>query len=298
MLSHQPVMMERVMTGLDVREGGTYWDGTFGGGGHGARILELLKGKGRLVASDRDEIGMAASAKFEGRPDFRFIRGTLAEVVDQVPESLAGFLWDLGCSTMQLKNGDRGFSFRENGPLDMRMDARQELTAFQIVNQYEENKLADLIYQYGEERFSRGIAARVVSERRRKAIEDTRALADICRGVYPRRYHRIDPATRTFQALRIAVNDELGQLERTLPKALARLEWGGRGVIISFHSLEDRIVKHRFREHAKAGDYRLVTKKPMVAGEDERRANPASRSAKLRIIARERSPQHKVEPNE
>lgn len=188
---------------------------------------------------------------------------------------------------MQLKEGERGFSFAENGPLDMRMDVRQKLTAYQVVNQYEETRLADLIYHYGEERFSRRIAARVVSQRRRAPIEDTKTLADICRGVYPRRHHRIDPATRTFQALRIAVNDELGQLERTLPRALARLRQGGRGVVISFHSLEDRIVKHGFREHSRGGSYRLITKKPLVPDEDERRANPASRSAKLRIIARE-----------
>ncbi len=283
--THVPVMLNEVLEGLNLQPQGLYWDGTFGRGGHSREVLARLGEGGRLIASDRDAAAAAEAATIaDGR--LRFIHGDLEEVVDEV-EGLAGFLWDLGCSTPQLKDPARGFSFAESGPLDMRMDQAQETSAATIVNEYREKDLADLIYKYGEERLSRRIAARIVQQRSSAPITDTLVLAEICKYAYPRKYHRIHPATRTFQALRIATNDELGQLERALPRALARLAPGGRAVVISFHSLEDRLVKHLFRDLALRGDYRLITKKPLTADDDEVARNPASRSAKLRILERQ-----------
>ncbi len=283
--THVPVMLEEALEGLDLKPAGRYWDGTFGRGGHSRAILERLGANGQLIASDRD----AAAAEEAGRikdTRLRFIHSAFEEVVDEVGE-LDGFLWDLGCSTPQLKDPTRGFSFSETGPLDMRMDQEQETSAETIVNEYGEKDLANLIYQYGEERLSRRIAARIVSRREHEPITDTLTLAEICKAAYPRKYHRIHPATRTFQALRIATNDELGQLERALPRAIERLAPGGRAVVISFHSLEDRLVKHLFRDLAKQGGYHMITKKPLVPSDGEVENNPASRSAKLRILERE-----------
>lgn len=286
-MKHIPVLMEKVMWGLAVAPKGFYWDGTFGNGGHSAGILACLGADGRLIASDRDDLAEGfAGQRFGADGRFSFLSGSLEDVVNRIPGSLSGWLWDLGVSTDQLVMPERGFSFKQNGPLDMRMDASQALSAADLVNEMPEKKLADLIYQYGEERFSRRIAARIVAKRLETRIETTEALANICRSVYPRRRHRIDPATRTFQALRIAVNDELGQLERTLPVALEKLSPGGRAVVISFHSLEDRIVKHCFRGLGLAGQYQVLTKRPLVAEEEECKANPAARSAKLRVIQR------------
>ena len=269
-----------------MRPDGTYWDGTFGRGGHSRMILAGLGENGALVSSDRDETAEREAETIDD-PRFRFIRATLEDALELVPENLSGFLWDLGTSTPQLKDAERGFSFTENGPLDMRMDQSQDLTAAHLVNRTPEHELADIIYKYGEERLSRRIAFRIVEARQQASIQDTETLADICYRVYPRkRHHRIHPATRTFQALRIVVNDELGQLERGLPRALKRLAGGGRAVVISFHSLEDRIVKHSFREHARQGGFNILTKKPLIADEEEREANPASRSAKLRVLER------------
>ena len=281
---HVPVMTREVLNGLALKAGGVYWDGTFGRGGHSTAILAGLGKGGALFASDRDEQAEEAARALLNDSRFHFRRCSFEEALDWVPDGLAGFVWDLGCSTPQLKDPERGFSFREAGPLDMRMDRSQMLTAAEIVNGWEEKPLADLIYRYGEERLSRKIAARIATRRKQSRIEDTLTLAEICREAYPRRYHRIDPATRTFQALRIAVNGELDQLTASLPLAMNKLAPGGRGVVISFHSLEDRIVKHEFRDAAKTRAFAPVTKKPLVACDDERNANPAARSAKLRVI--------------
>ena len=286
MNEHIPVMLHEALDGLALRSDGLYWDGTFGRGGHTSAILERLGEQGRVIGSDRDT---AAAETAAGLTDtrFSFRRGSLEDVMVQMETGLAGLLWDLGCSTPQLKDPSRGFSFSENGPLDMRMDQSQEQSAATLVNETPEKELADLIFLYGEERFSRRIASRIVTARQQEPILDTHTLAEICKTVYPKRhYHRIHPATRTFQALRIAVNDELGQLERNLAKALALLAENGRAVIISFHSLEDRIVKHTFRGLAKEGSYEVITKRPLVPGDDEVKRNPASRSAKMRIIER------------
>jgi len=285
-MEHVPVMAKETLEGLVIRPSGFYWDGTFGRGGHSRLILQQLDEEGRLLASDRDEAAEREAAHLTD-PRFRFVRGSLEEVLETITEPLTGFFWDLGTSTPQLREAERGFSFSENGPLDMRMDRRFPPTAADLVNDTPEHELADLIYNYGEERLSRRIARRIVAMRAKHPIEDTATLAEICRASYPRkRHHRIDPATRTFQALRIAVNDELGQLERTLPRALEHLAPGGRATVISFHSLEDRIVKHCFRDHASRG-YKILTKKPLTPSDGERYENPASRSAKLRVLARE-----------
>jgi len=286
-MKHIPVLMKDVLWGLEVDPAGVYWDGTFGNGGHSAAILERLSEQGRLISSDRDPLAQEfAMARFGEDSRFEFLAGTIESVMPGVPDSLNGFLWDLGVSTDQLVTPERGFSFKNDGPLDMRMDSTQPESAAELVNRLPENELADIIYKYGEERFSRRIARMVVEARGREPITTTQALAEICRRVYPRKYHRIDPATRTFQALRIAVNDELGQLERCLPLALRKLAPGGRAVVISFHSLEDRIVKHCFRGLAKAGEFQILTKRPLVADETECLENPAARSAKLRVIQR------------
>jgi 16S rRNA (cytosine1402-N4)-methyltransferase len=294
-VKHIPVMMQEVLEGLGLqgvsddawRRDGIFWDGTFGQGGHSAAILERLSEQGRLFSTDRDGVAeQFAKDKLADESRFTFIRAALSEAVDRVPDGLTGVLWDLGVSTTQLKDAERGFSFQEAAPLDMRMDHRQPTTAADLVNSMEEKPLADLIYKYGEERFSRRIAARIVAKRKEAPIEDTLTLAELCKFSYPRKHHRIHPATRTFQALRIVVNDELGEIEDTLPKMLEKLAPGGRAVIIAFHSLEDRIVKHLFRDLAKTGDYKLITKKPLVPGDEEIAENPASRSSKLRIIER------------
>ncbi len=202
-------------------------------------------------------------------------------------------LMDLGVSMYHFAAAGRGFSFRDEGPLDMRLDAADPLdpasaTAADLVNSLPENELADIIYQYGEERLSRRIAAAICRERKQSRITDASKLADVVRGAVPASYRhgRIHPATRTFQALRIAVNSELERIRRALPAAQELLLPGGRLGVIAFHSLEDRIVKHQFREAADTGDYLLVNRKPIVATDEEKRANPAARTAKLRVIER------------
>lgn len=281
-------MPSEVMEYWAIDPDGAYWDGTFGGGGHSGLLLEKLSNRGVLIASDRDAHAAAIAESFSSDPRFQFKRGSWDDVIDEIPDQLTGVLLDVGTATHQIKQPERGFSFQDDGPLDMRMDPDQSLTAESIVNQTPEKALADMIYQYGEERFSRRIAAQILAAR---PITSTAQLADICRRCYPRPKgrggHRIHPATRTFQALRIVVNDELGMLERTLPKVLHKLKPGGRAVLIAFHSLEDRIVKLCFREFSRQQDYRLLTKKPLRPTDAEVAANPASRSARLRVIERE-----------
>lgn len=285
-VQHIPVLLNQTLEGLAIKPAGRYWDGTFGGGGHSGEILARLNEEGRLTATDRDAVAEERAGRYADDPRFQFRRGTIAAMTDELSGPFDGFLWDLGTSMMQLKDPERGFSFKDDGPLDMRMDRRQETTAADLVNEMLEEDLANLIYKYGEDRLSRRIARQVVMARQQARIETTRELAECCKRAYPKKHHRIDPATRTFQALRIAVNDELDQVSDPLPKAVAKLAVGGRAVVISFHSLEDRIVKHCFRELAANGPYRVVTKKPLIADEEEARENPASRSAKLRVLER------------
>jgi len=287
---HVPVLFEETMDFLRVREGGTYADCTLGATGHAAGILRRLGPAGRLIGFDRDREALElARTKLDG------VRAELGERAAQVtligeafssiaqhvaPGSLDGLLADFGVSSMQLNQPERGFSFMADGPLEMRMDTRSGLTAEQVVNEADERELADLIYEYGEERRSRRIARAIV---RGRPVTSTGQLARIVAQAAPAmKQDRIHPATRTFQALRIVVNRELDEIKALLEAAPGLMKESGRIALISFHSLEDRIVKDSFREGAKQGIWEVLTRKPVTASEEEMERNPRSRSAKLR----------------
>lgn len=294
---HVSVLLDEVLLALSPGEGALILDGTLGAAGHAAALLEKAGPRGRLLGLDRDPDALAiARARLDAR-------ATLEQASFDEAPAVAGrlglgpfdaILLDLGVSSMQLDRPERGFTFQREGPLDMRMDPRGEVTAATIVNEAEEEELADLIWRLGEERFSRRIAREIVRARLSAPIGTTRALADIIERVVPppRRTQGkkkpIHPATRTFQALRIAVNEELSRLERALPALLDLLAPGGRLAVISFHSLEDRPVKQAFRAWREEGRVVAVTKKPIVAGEAEIERNPRARSAKLRVIEKAR----------
>src|SRR5271163_2049109 len=291
---HVPVLLEEVLEYLNVRPGGVICDATLGFAGHSSEIAKRLGGKGKLIGFDRDPEAMAmAKVRLEEvkaelgdeMPEVVFEPRAFSEAANVIePGSLDGLLADFGVSSLQLDEAHRGFSFRTDGPLDMRMDTRSGETAEQVVNQEDENELADLIYEFGEERRSRRIARAIV---RARPITTTAELARIVSGCAPpmkreRGRHVIHPATRTFQALRIYVNGELDELKALLEAAPKLLKPGGRLVVISFHSLEDRLVKDAFREGAQTGIYEVLTRKPLTAEQDEMDRNPRSRSAKLR----------------
>ena len=291
---HVPVLLEESLNFLNVRAGGVVADCTLGFGGHSEAICRRLGPTGTLIAFDRDEQAMelakarlAALAEELGTemPRVEYVARPFSEIAEVVkPGTLDGLLADFGVSSMQLDEAHRGFSFRSDGPLDMRMDARGGLTAEQVVNQADEEDLANLIYEFGEERRSRRIARAIV---RARPVTTTAELARVISAVAPPiKGEKIHPATKTFQALRIRVNDELGEIQSLLRavtgSAGSLLKPGGRVVMISFHSLEDRLVKDSFRESAKAGLLEILTKKPAVAKEQEALRNPRSRSAKLR----------------
>lgn len=279
---HVPVLADAVIAGLALRAGGHYLDATVGGGGHSQLILAAIPDC-TLVALDQDPQAIAAAqqtlAAYGDRLQFY---STNFATFDPGTQRFDGILADLGVSSAQFDIPDRGFSFRHAAPLDMRMNPQQDLTAATIVNTWGETDLANLIYTYGEERLSRRIAHRIVEQR---PFQSTTDLAAAIAATVPKayRYGRIHPATRTFQALRIAVNRELEVLETFLAQVPDWLKPGGRLAVISFHSLEDRIVKHRLKE---AEALQVITKKPIVADEAELAANPRSRSAKLRIAER------------
>jgi 16S rRNA (cytosine1402-N4)-methyltransferase len=279
---HIPVLSQEVIEGLAIQSGGWYLDATVGGGGHSALILEA-DAHVRVLALDQDQQALqAAQQKLASYGDRVQFHHTNFADFDPGNQRFDGILADLGVSSAQFDWGDRGFSFRQAAPLDMRMDQQQMLTAADIINSWDEIALANLIYTYGEERLSRKIARRIVEHR---PLQTTTELAETIFHAVPRsyRYGRIHPATRTFQALRIAVNRELEVLETFLQKAPLWLKPNGRLAIISFHSLEDRIVKHAL----KASDLlRVITKKPIVPTEAEIEQNSRSRSAKLRLAER------------
>ena len=287
---HVPVLLDEVMQYLNVRAGGAIADTTVGLGGHSSEIAKRLGAKGRLICFDRDPEAMElAKARMdevraelgETMPEVIFEPRAFSEAASVIePASLDGLLADFGVSSLQLDEAHRGFSFRSLGPLDMRMDTRRGETAGQVVNQEDENELADLIYEFGEERRSRRIARAIV---RGRPISTTAELAGIVSAAAPSmKGDKIHPATRTFQALRIRVNNELGEIRSLLESAPSLLKPGGRLVLISFHSLEDRQVKDAFREAGHDGILEVLTKKPVVAEEQEQMRNPRSRSAKLR----------------
>ena len=304
--THVPVLLDEVRALLQPERGGIFVDCTVGLGGHARMVLE--HGAGRLIGIDRDPDALAlAGAALEGfgdrvtlvHADYREIGAVLDA---QGVQDVAGVVADLGVSSMQLDREGRGFSFRRDEPLDMRMDRTQGETAADLIDRADERELADVIYQFGEERRSRQVARAIVTARQQGRIETTARLAEIVRrAVAARGWQRIDPATRTFQALRIWVNRELDGLDSFIGAAANRLQLDGRIVVIAFHSLEDRVVKHTLRDlsrppsqgdRASAGPARaavlmkVLTKHPIVAGEAEAVANPRARSAKLRAAVR------------
>lgn len=291
MTYHVPVLAKEVIDLLELKSGDVVVDGTVGDGGHAEAILQRTHNSGQLLGIDLDPTAIATARKrlkkFGSR--VKFVRGnfrnidehlkTSNNIVQHPPQAI---LFDLGLRSAELEESGRGFSFRKEEPLLMTFDPDAETTAATIVNGARRDELVRILREYGEERFAQQIAAAIIEYRKHHRILTTTELAFVVAGAVPRNYEhgRIHPATRTFQALRIAVNDELGALREGIEKAFAALSPGGRLAIISFHSLEDRIVKHAFR---RIGG-RVITKKPVIPTEAEIKANPRSRSAKLRVI--------------
>lgn len=296
---HVPVMLSEVLDALRSQKGNIYVDATFGNGGYSKAILEKVDCK--VIALDRDPSVKIRANEFKNMygARFEFRAGQFGDFSDLVSEQIDGAVFDIGVSSMQLDEAERGFSFSKTGALDMRM-SQSGLSAKDIVNTYGEQELADLIFQYGEERKSRHIAKQIMAYRQNKEIETTTELAEIIYSVIHKKFGEIDPATRTFQALRIAVNDELGELSRGLLSAASRLQKGGRLVVVDFHSLEDRIVKNFFKENG--GKRIRVSKyapelvrdnhlfaevsKVVMPTSDECLKNPRARSAKLRYAVK------------
>ena len=298
--SHAPVLLKEAIDFLAVKRGGTYIDATLGLGGHASAIASRLGSEGRLIGFDKDpralEMASRRLAAPEGReqdwPQITLHNASFADIAQQVAGNSAdGALADLGVSSMQLEDAGRGFSFQAEGPLDMRMDPQSEPTADQVVNQFDESNLADLIYEFGEERRSRRIARAIV---RARPIKSTAHLAQVvsaaARPMNQPRGKGIHPATLTFQAIRIYVNRELEDLRALLECAPQAIKPGGRLVVISFHSLEDRMVKDALRDGARAGVWAPLTRKPVIASEEEIAENPRSRSAKMRAAERVEAP--------
>ena len=303
--THKPVLLTECLDGLNIHPEGTYVDGTLGRAGHALEIVRRLSG-GRLIAIDRDKAALdAAPARLEGHMDkVTLVRGNFGDLPAILAslgvEGVDGMLFDLGVSSPQLDDGSRGFSYLQDAPLDMRMDQSAPLTARDVVNGWSQEELKRMLWQYGEERYSGTIAAAMVRAREQAPIETTGQLAELIRSAMPAKARREKqhPAKRSFQAIRIAVNDELGEVERLLDGALELLNPGGRLAIISFHSLEDRLVKTAYGEWAKGctcpPDFpvcvcgktprvKLVGRRPITAGEAELEENPRARSAKLRV---------------
>ena len=307
--SHVSVLLDECIDGLKIKEDGIYVDGTLGGGGHSLEIVKRLGEKGRLIAIDRDaDALMAAGAKLHAHAskityvhdDFKNCCTVLDELgIDEVD----GILLDLGVSSYQLDNAERGFSYMKDAPLDMRMDQSQFLTAFNVVNEFTVSQLTKILYEYGEEKLAPRIAERIAAVRDKETISTTLQLAKLVEGCYPAktRWKYGHPAKRTFQAIRICVNNELTGLGDTVTNMARRLKKGGRMAVITFHSLEDRIVKAAFKDLAlsctcppdfpvcvcgKVKEVELVNKKPIVASQEELNRNSRAESAKLRIVER------------
>lgn len=306
--AHVPVMPGETIDGLNVRPDGIYLDCTLGGGGHSELILRKLT-TGRLIATDKDEEAIAfAKKRLSGYGNkITFVHSDFKradEVLDELGiEKIDGVLMDLGVSSYQLDAAERGFSYRFDAPLDMRMDKSQFLTAFNVVNEYNELDIADILFRYGEERYARKIAANIVRYRNTETIRTTGQLAEIVERSYPpkERFKGGNPCKRTFQAIRIEVNDELKELDEIIGKLAERLNKGGRICVITFHSLEDRIVKREFQYLEakcicppkqpvctcnKVQTVKIITKKPVTASEEELAVNPRAQSAKLRVAER------------
>lgn len=302
MTAHKPVLYQEIIHALQPRNGGRYVDGTLGAGGHARGVLEACAPDGQLLGLDVDPNALAIAretlAPYEGRVHLaQASHITLSEQLASLEwDAIDGIVLDLGASSMQFDNAERGFSFMQDGPLDMRFGPHVTMSAADIINTYDEKELADIIFKYGEDRDARKIARAIVNSR---PLHTTRELVAVIEKASPRRGDKIHPATQTFQALRIVVNEELAAVEITLPQAVAALKSGGRCAVISFHSLEDRIVKDYFREQSKdlvnppyeriyeverKAVVKLVNKKPILPTEEEMRDNPRARSAKLRVV--------------
>jgi 16S rRNA (cytosine1402-N4)-methyltransferase len=285
MIAHLPVMAREVIEMLNVSPGGTYVDATVGLGGHAERILVPMNSGGRIIGIDRDEEALTSAGVRLADPRVVLRKGKFSALSDLLRdtgiEKVDGILFDFGVSMMQFKDMTRGFSFTSDEPLDMRMDRSQRLTAERIVNTFPEGELERILREYGEERFAPKIARAIRTYRAKKRITTCRELAEIVSGVYRSR-GRHHPATKTFQALRIAVNDELNEISRGLEASLKLLKSGGRLCTISYHSLEDRTVKNFMKNAGREGLVRVITKKPLTPSLDEIRRNPSARSAKLR----------------
>ena len=305
--AHIPVMLDECLEGLNIKADGIYVDGTVGGAGHSIEIVKRLSGNGRLICVDKDEDALKAAgerlAPYSDRVTFIHddYKNLVAELDSIGVGKVDGILLDLGVSSYQLDNAERGFSYMKDAPLDMRMDRSQRISAYEVVNGYSESELARILFDYGEEKLARQIARNIVRARAEKPIETTLELAKIVEDTYPAktRWKFGHPAKRTFQAIRIEVNDELSTLGEAVTQMARRLEKGGRMAVITFHSLEDRIVKSAFKELSlactcppdfsvcvcgKVQEVELVNKKPIVASEGELEKNSRSQSAKLRVI--------------
>lgn len=305
MFEHKSVLLAEAVEYLNIKEDGIYFDGTLGRAGHSSEILKNLSAEGKLIAVDRDTAAIkAVREKFGDNQSLILAHANFQDFdlvfKDLAVEAVDGMLFDLGVSSPQLDNPERGFSYQKDGPLDMRMNPEQELTAADIVNNYSKSDLETIITEYGEENWAARIAEFIVENRADKKIETTSELVEIIKQAVPKAVRRNSgghPARRTFQALRIETNDELNQLKNLIEKAVSYLNPGGRLVIISFHSLEDRIVKHKFRDLAsdcscppdfpicvcdKKAELKVITRSPIRASEAEKDENPRARSAKMR----------------
>ena len=293
---HVPVMLDEVIDYLKLAPGQVIVDATMGNGGHSIEILKRITPGGRLIGIDRDESSLEICRErlAEYKDCCEFVHANFSEIDSVLGklgiDSVDGVIFDLGISTYQLKDSQRGFSFQEEGPLDMRLDKSSYISAYDLVNNLNENELSDMLWSFGQERWHNRIAHLLVEERKVAPISTTKQLANLVMRAIPHRYrksyYRIHPATRTFQAVRIAVNRELEILESTIKKAVAILKKQARICVISFHSLEDRAIKHTFRALKADGSIEIVTPKPLTPMMSEIDRNHASRSSKLRVATR------------
>jgi len=293
---HIPVMLGEVIDYLKLAPGQIIVDATLGTGGHAQEILKRITPAGRLIGIDRDmdSLDICRQRLSEFKDSFELVHANFVDL-DQVLQKLGiekidGIIFDLGISTYQLKNAERGFSFQEEGPLDMRLDKSSYISAYDLVNSLNENEISHMLWNFGQERWHSRIARLLVQERKNQPISTTKQLADlVIRAIpykYRKSYYRIHPATRTFQAVRIAVNRELEILESAIKKAIAILKKQARICVISFHSLEDRVIKHTFRALKSQGLIEIITAKPLTPSQGEIQANPSSRSSKFRVAQR------------
>ena len=301
---HKSVLLDECIEGLNIKADGIYLDGTMGGAGHSKEIVKKLSEKGLLIGVDRDQEAICvAKERLAEFPNVKFVHDNhdnIKEILEDLQiDGVDGILLDLGVSSYQLDERNRGFSYLGDNELDMRMDKTQSLTAKEVVNTYDEERLANIIYEYGEERFSRQIAKRICERRKEKEIETTAELVSIIESVIPRKKQDGHPAKRTFQAIRIEVNDEIRPLYNTVLNSIDSLKSGGRLCIITFHSLEDRAVKNAYIDAAgkcicppglpycscgMKSEGKIITRKPILPTEEEMEENSRSKSAKLRIF--------------